>query len=389
VTARARCVGVTSAGGRCYKLRFNQMKTFGPLRSVARALLASLLLGPLLVTPAHAQQQAPAAHDRPDRRALIEQGKAQRLAGDEAGALASFERAHALAPSPETFGSMGASEYNLNRMVEAEAHVTEALRSGSDPWVQRNRAKLTSILQTVKSQLGWLELVGTPAGAEVEVAGRAVGRLPLPGRVRVIAGEVNVRLAMPGYRVARRDVDVDYDQVTRINIDLEKATTGDPIERRASATPARRREPGHGAAADLDGELGPPASHGASYRTAGWVTAGGAVVLAGAGVAALIVRESNTVQFNQWRGPNKEMCAERAPGRGGAACVAYLDRMNTAKTLAIVTFAGAGLAGVVSAILLSAGSSASVAAGPGTLAKAPACLPDLSGGLGGACHFSF
>jgi hypothetical protein len=350
--------------------------------------LAAVFAFALVVVLAHGKSAHAQASEHPERRALIEQGKAQRLAGDEAAALVSFERAHRMGPSPETLGLMGASEYNLNRQVEAEVHLTEALRSARDPWVQRNQVKLTQILQTVRSQLGWLEIVGTPAGAEVEVAGRAVGRLPLPGRVRVLAGEVNVRLAAPGYRVARRDVDVDYDQITRLNIDLERATTGDPIARTASAS----RTGGRPSSAQLDSELVPPPPRTSPYRTAGWVTAGAAVVLAGAGVASLIVRESNTVSFNEHKGPGGQMCAENLPNKGGAACVTYLDRMQTAKTLAVVSFAGAGLAAVVSAILLSAGGGERVAtAGTTTVAaRPPACLPSFDGSsVGGGCRFHF
>lgn len=346
-----------------------------------------LLLCALLVTVVAAPARAQ------DRRALLERGKAERMAGDEVAALNSFTRAHAISPSAESFGLMGASEYNLSRWVDAEIHLTEALRAKDDPWVQRHRVKLTQLLATVRTQLGWIEIVGTPAGAEVEVAGRPVGRLPLPQPVRVAGGEVNVRLAAPGYKVARRDVDVSYDQVTRVNIDLERGPGVDPYDRNARAKGGSR-------AADpvVEGEITalPPrgGGGGSGLRTAGWVVAGAGAVFAAGGIAALIIKESNVTRFNDH---NKQLmdearrCNEAKANAGGGPCPTYLDRARTAKTLAYVAFTGAGLAALVSGILISAAPSGDQAALGGRIARteAPACLPTLGEGLGGACRFRF
>ena len=88
-------------------------------------------------------------------------------------------------------------------------------------------------------------------------------------------------------------------------------------------------------------------------------------------------------------------CNRRLPKAGDGPCQGYLDRMQTAKTVAIVSFAGAGLAAIVSGILLSAGpagSDASAAAAPGavSIARAPqtVCAPSLTA-FGGACRFSY
>src|SRR5262245_19058970 len=96
--------------GRCYKSCRSDM-TLAPFRRPFRrtpgcswrsAVAFAFALVMVLAQGPSARAQA----ERPERRALIEQGKAQRLAGDEAEALASFERAHRMAASPETLGLM-------------------------------------------------------------------------------------------------------------------------------------------------------------------------------------------------------------------------------------------------------------------------------------------
>jgi PEGA domain len=353
-------------------------------------------------------------HAAEDRKTLLELGRAQRLVGDENQALIYFQRAHQIAATPESFAMMGASEFGLNRLVDAEVHLSQALGAANDPWIKRNRVLLSQYLASTKALLGWIEVVGTPNGAEVEVAGRPAGRLPLPGRVRVPSGEVNVRVEAHGFKVGRRDIDVASDQVARVEINLEPLAPGQSNPQPGPPVAGRGRVPGGGrSAAGAGGSRAAPikisAASGNGYRTAGWLTAGASVLLAGTGVAALIVRDGAARDFNTYRGEGNVECNVPAANAGGMACKGYLDREKTARTLAIVSLAGATAVGIVSGVLWAVASNQNnepnidishsaggelVAAKTRAAVKSRqtatrwACVPSLTE-LGGACAFSF
>jgi hypothetical protein len=364
----------------------------------AAALLAGLFgLGLAGARPAGA---APAD----DENALIEQGKALRMAGDDEGAFKFYLRAYNVAKSGRAATQLGMCEYNLARWVDAEAHLTQALKT-NDAYVNKNRKVIVDFLRDVRTHLGHLEVTGRPSGAEVEVGGRLVGRLPLPGPIRIATGETNVRVAAPGHKTERRDVTVEPGQVRRVTIEL-------PVESEASAgadtgaarPPARRlgvyRPPAGsssdtagGPPADLDADAGPPTWR----RPAGWVAAGVGVVLAGAGVAALLVNKSRIDQFNDKKNaPNPTgRCNTTLPEKGGGICQTLLDQGNEAKKLGYVAIGGALVAGVTAAVLIATSTPAEVAAAPGRRrAVALSCAPSLSvaaGGVGagGACGLRF
>ena len=360
---------------------------------LAAAFVLSSLLGAL--APCHAAE---------DRKALIQMGNMQRKAGDDLSALAYFQRAHALGATPESIALIGTCEFALNRFVDAEIHLAEAMKSAQDAWIRKNHVVLSEYLASTKAMLGWIEVVGTPAGADVEVGGKPVGRLPLSGRVRVASGEVNVRMDAPGFRIARKDVQVPADQVTRLTMNLvpmtaneakAQAKAGPAVERRAA--PA---QPDHAVDGDVTARPAPSTSPhaGPSYRTAGWITAGAAVVLLGTGVGAIAVKESNTQNFNDYM---KELpakrCNEALTDNGGSECTGFLERSRTAKVIGYGALAGAALAATVSVILLSANpgddAGTRTRANPGPrLAQSPRpnllCAPTLTQ-LGGACALTF
>ena len=198
-----------------------------------------------------------------DPAALVQQAKNLRLAGDDEGAYKLYLRAHNLAKSPETAAHLGMAEINLALWVDAENHLREALKKPNDPFVARNRVPIVEQLKMVRTHLGLLEVVGRPSGAEVEVGGKPVGRLPLPGPLRVPTGETNIRVAADGHKVARRDVTVQPGQFDRIAVELDlvggrnrrrrwpaaaPSPTGrcDPGKRRSDRTPITRRATGSG-----------------------------------------------------------------------------------------------------------------------------------------------
>jgi hypothetical protein len=153
--------------------------------------LACLLIPPLLQTAAaHATEPAESAEQ------LLAKGAALRKSGDNLGALRAFQAAQDKTPSARALAQVAIAEAALDRWVEAEDHLTQALQMPS-PWMDKNRSVLEQTLQTMRTHTTELVVSG-PAGATVTVADRVVGSLPLVNPIRVNEGSLAVKVEAPG-----------------------------------------------------------------------------------------------------------------------------------------------------------------------------------------------
>jgi hypothetical protein len=159
---------------------------------------------------------------------LIRQANDLRRAGDDDGARSLLLQAYQTARTPVTAGQLGLCEYALSRWVDAESRLIEALRTPQDPWVARNRATLVEVLDKTRTHLARVDITGSPPGAEVQVAGKPVGSLPLAGPVRVVVGPVHVRLSAPGHRPRQQEVTVAAGERRAIVVHLEPESPGTP-----------------------------------------------------------------------------------------------------------------------------------------------------------------
>ena len=128
---------------------------------------------------------------------LIARGVELRKKGDHAGALREFQAAHEKDPSGRTLAQMGIAEATLQRWVDAENHLSQALES-TIPWIEKNRATLEQTLQTVRTHTAEISIYGT-TGAVVTVGDKIVGRIPLPSTPLVNEGTVTIRVESPGH----------------------------------------------------------------------------------------------------------------------------------------------------------------------------------------------
>src|SRR3979409_1225623 len=121
------------------------------------ALLAVLLASS---TPHIAAAQTGARAVEPERTCgyVMTKGVRLRREGDDAGALAAFERAYGLVPSPRALGQIALAHQALGHWLEAEHGLVEALRISSDAWVARNRAYLEESLAAARAHLAWLDV---------------------------------------------------------------------------------------------------------------------------------------------------------------------------------------------------------------------------------------
>ncbi len=156
---------------------------------------SSLLIALLVVNVLDAAASA-AEPETADQ--LISKGVELRKKGDHAGALREFQAAHEKEPSGRTLAQMGIAEATLQRWVNAENHLSQALES-STPWVEKNRATLEQTLQTVRTHTAEISIYGT-TGAVVTLEDKVVGRIPLPTISRVNEGDVTVKVESPGHK---------------------------------------------------------------------------------------------------------------------------------------------------------------------------------------------
>jgi hypothetical protein len=159
---------------------------------------------------------APAAEE------LIMQGLELRRAGRDIDALAKFEAAYKLLKTPRAAAQWGLCLQAVARWSEADPLLSEALTSAADPWIKKNRGTLKDSLETVKSHVGRIEIVGDPAGAIVTIGGRRVGKLPLSGAVAVNEGSVDIELTADGYSPSVRTLMVAGASYQNVVLRLQK-----------------------------------------------------------------------------------------------------------------------------------------------------------------------
>lgn len=146
---------------------------------------------------------------------LITQGIKLRRANRDQEALKLFQEAVKEQPSPRASAQLGLCEHAMGLWVEAEAHLQDALKAGSDPWIAKNAPTLRADLDRVQEKLGSVEIWGTPAGADVSMDGHLVGKLPLEGPLRALGGRRLVLVEAAGYLSDTRTIEVTAGSVTR------------------------------------------------------------------------------------------------------------------------------------------------------------------------------
>lgn len=228
--------------------------------------------------------------------ALIEQGIAQRRAGDDPGALATFRRAYEVSPSPRAAAQLGLVHQALGQWVEAHERLNEALAAASDPWVGRNRAALEQALTVVDGEVGTVEVIisGSIArGTRATLGSREITSFPMTHAVVVVAGEEALEVSAPGHGTVRRDVRVRAGQLSRVTIELRPDTTAastatDTTSTTSEATSELVVETGAGGSTDE--ERAPQ-----NDEWIVWVIIGGAIVV-GAGIAVAVVASQESLE---------------------------------------------------------------------------------------------
>lgn len=259
--------------------------------------------------------------------ARMERAITLRLAGHEEQALALFREAEKERTSPRFLAQMALTEQSLGLWVDAEKHLERALASSADAWIAKNQAALRDAREIIRDHLGTLELRGDLRG-ELRVDGRTVGALPPSTPVRLQVGPHRVEVVHPGAYPFQRDIEIRAGETARETIVLS------PVEPAVSAK----------AAVSTPRPDQPPSSSSPS-RTPGIVLVAVGVAAAGTGVAMLLASNARASAYN-----DNAACLGRATDP--SSCEADKSATNTYRTLSTLTFAAAGVSGLLGGWLL-------------------------------------
>jgi tetratricopeptide (TPR) repeat protein len=205
---------------------------------------------------------------------------------DYRGALVEFNRAYAIAPNSAVLYNIGESHYQLRDYAAALTTFERYLATCGAG--DSHRAELEGSVRELRSRVGRLMIATTPAGAEVGVDDRAVGKTPFETAVIVNIGRLKVSASLPGRAPVTTYVEVAAEDNLSIALDLPPtAPSAFPPAVTAKALPVDKI-PGPG----RDSQA---ADQSTLWRTAGWIATG--TLAAGAITLALVARrESNDLK---------------------------------------------------------------------------------------------
>lgn len=282
------------------------------------------------------------AHGEAER--LIRHGLELRRAHDDDGAEKEFHKAYDLVRTPRAAGQLGLAEQALGRWEDAHNHLGEAIRTGNDPWVAKNREVLDDAMTTIQGHLGRVEVIGDPEGAEVSVNGRPAGKLPLAEPVRVSAGQVDIDVHAPGYTRVLRTVTIVGGQYQRIVIHLATESAWVPqLSAAPNPQPTLPVEPLTSSSPSPSSPPSPPESAPSSVRPVlKWMAAGVAGAALGTGVVFTVLHSQNSTSFDKEGCFNRDGTGVDRTGQPTASCRSLLDTMKTDQVGAIVGYVAAG-----------------------------------------------
>jgi hypothetical protein len=275
---------------------------------------------PLLAAPTEPNSPVDQAAEVED---LITRGIALRRAGDDAHALALFQRADELQPrSTRIRVHLAAACQALGRWEEADRYLALALEDPADPYVQKHQAILAAARHTIDGHMASVELTGDPPGAQLWLNGRALGTLPLTQLLRVEAGIYTLEARLRGHYPVTRSLALPGGVLTREQISLAPVTSADV----PPASP-------HAAA---------PSS---SLQWLPWTFAG---LAAGAGVGTALAWAARERHVERWN--DDSACLPPNGKTRGESCAAEHDAGDRAESWMWVGAATAGAFAVASLV---------------------------------------
>lgn len=219
--------------------------------------------------------------------ALIKKAIDLRREGKDKEALAELRRASDIERQPRVAAQIGMAEQALGLWPAAERDLREGLGHEGDPWIKQNRATLQDALTFIEGHLANLDVWGPPDGAEMYLDGERVGVFPLPGPVRVPAGNPELLIQAKGFAAVRRPLEVKAGANVREHVVLRSLALDLPPPAPAPAE-APPMAPAPKVAEASAGDDDEP-----SIFSRWWFWTAAGVVVAGAGVGTYFALHKN------------------------------------------------------------------------------------------------
>lgn len=193
---------------------------------VARRALATLVSVSLLAQPVVAQAQARGGSSATGSRAadLKKRGDDLLDAKRYAEALAAYDEAYAIDPSPALLYNRGRALQFLGRYPEA-LDALEQFDAQAPRELLDRLPGLPALLDDLRTRVGTLVLTGTVAGARVLVNDRQIGVTPIGAAVKLDAGHLRVDAFADGYFPFHREVDLPGRSTVTVDLALVSRET--------------------------------------------------------------------------------------------------------------------------------------------------------------------
>ncbi len=365
--------------------------TMGTRRS-GRVVTGVLLAGALVATPSlGAQPRGGAGQTATSEDQLFAEYRRLRAAGLNEQALEEARGVYERTRNPAALVQMGSVELALAtaapwRMVDAEAHLEEALRTTGNAWIDTRRGAIGADLAALQGRLGTVRVRGNVEAMQLVVGLAAPRLIGSDATVRVPAGEVDLELRAPGHQSQRMRRTVPAGRTPlAIEVTLARETAAvvaAPATVVPTATATVTVTPVVAPSAPVvrvETVVGtPPRARARWMRPLAIGLAAGAGAMLAAGVVATLVGSSAA---DRW---NSDQCLQPGTTRE-QQCGGDRDTADTMRAVAIAGYAAGGLLAVGAVVLLvAAPSSRESPAGVGLRG----CGVSV-GGRGAGCVFVF
>jgi len=188
--------------------------------------------------------------------------------GDYAGALARYQAAYQVFPSPKIFYAMAKAEEQLARPLDAIAHFEQFLTEAGNDVNEDLRVDAQVSVQELDKTIAVLTLAVEPDSVTITVDDVEIGVSPLDRPVRLMPGAHKLGFVKNGFRPIERTVELAVGErpVEKITLAPDRAPEPAIIER---APVAARAPDGQGSSAVLWTGVGVT-----SALTVGWLVTG-------------------------------------------------------------------------------------------------------------------
>ena len=179
---------------------------------------------------------------------LVTQGDRLFKKGDYDAALAKYQEAFQIFPSPKIFYPMAKSEEKLGRTLDALAHYEQFIDEAGDDVNEDLRVDAQVSIQELEKTLAVVRFDVRPEGVTIAVDGKEVGVSPLDKPVRLPAGEHTYHFEKTGWTSVDKSARLAAGDKLDEQITLREDRPAPPVAEEAAPPPAPGPGRGHGGA---------------------------------------------------------------------------------------------------------------------------------------------